>query len=543
MRFFSILSSFLLSFTLFGQAPKLMVGIVVDQMCYDYLHRFEKKFGKNGFNKLKNQGAFCSNTHYNYVPTYTAPGHASIYTGTTPADHGIVANDWINPKNGKDVYCVEDFEQKPVGTTNTIGLRSPKNLLVNTVTDQLKLAYPSSKVISLSIKDRSAILPGGHLSNGSFWYDAKTKNMISSTFYMNQLPDWVEQFNDKKIIDSYTNATWDTYLPIEKYTESDADNNSYEFIFKGKTTPTFPYVFSELTPHTALGDLFINTPFANTYLTDFAIAAIQAEKLGKNETPDFLCISYSTPDLIGHLFGPYSKEIEDTYIRLDLEIERLITQLEKQVGKGNFTLFLTADHAVVPIPQQLVDKQLPGGYFYSTPFKEFIESSVKEKFARADFKVKLTNHNIYLQDSLLELDSELKYKVVDFIKDQIKDYPSIKYVYTANELLQLQANNKWKKMVEKGYKVSRSGDLIYLLESGYLSVKNEKSEKKGTSHGSAYSYDTQVPLLFYGKNIQRTRLKREVLIVDIAPTVAQILNITQPSSTTGLPIIEVLNQK
>jgi len=527
--------------TCFAQAPRLVVGIVVDQMCYEYLHRFENKFSGNGFNKLKEKGAFCSNTHYNYIPTFTAPGHASIYTGTTPADHGIVANDWYNRYNNKEVYCVEDNSVTGIGTSNSKGLRSPENLMVNTVTDQLKLAHPLSKVISVSIKDRSAILPGGHLSDGSYWYDSENGNMISSSFYKPVLPQWVMDFNNKKIVESHRNSTWNTYYDIASYHESMEDNNPYEVVFKGKETPTFPYSLQELSKHTPLPELFIHTPFANTYLTDFALTALSSELLGQDNIPDFLCISYSSPDIIGHEFGPYSKEIEDTYIRLDLEIARLLKELDKQVGKGNYVLFLTADHAVVPVPQQLSDQQLPGGYFRKGKFKSFLAEELDRKYHQ-NFITKITNNNIYLDDKRLEESAIDKNEVLNFIKKTCQNYPHIKYIFTSEELTELSAQNKWKKLVEKGFKLQRSGDLVFMLESGYLTISDE-AETKGTSHGSAYTYDTQVPLLFFGKNIPVKRITRSIEIVDIAPTIAQILNITQPSSTTGKPITEILFQK
>lgn len=543
MKKYLLFGNFILLYTTyFAQAPKLVVGVVVDQMCYEYLHRFENKFSKDGFNKLKEKGAFCSNTHYNYVPTFTAPGHASIYTGTTPADHGIIANDWYDRYNNTEVYCVEDNGVKGIGTSNPKGLRSPKNLMVNTITDQLKLAHPSSKVISVSIKDRSAILPGGHLSNGSFWYDNENGNMISSSFYGSVLPAWVTDFNNKKIVESHRNSTWDTYYDITSYHESMEDNNPYEVVFKGKETPTFPYSLQELSKHTSLPELFIHTPFANTYLTDFALTALSSELLGQDNIPDFLCISYSSPDIIGHEFGPYSKEIEDTYIRLDLEIARLLKALDKQVGKGNYVLFLTADHAVVPVPQQLSDQQLPGGYFYNDQFKIFLKEKLEEKFHHKLIE-KITNNNIYLDDKQIEKSGTKKKEIINFIKGISLDYPEIKYIFTSEELTLLSAQNKWKKLVEKGFKSQRSGDLVFILESGYLTVKNEESLKQGTSHGSAYTYDTQVPLLFFGKNIPAKRITRTIEIVDIAPTIAQILNITQPSATTGKPITEILFQK
>ena len=314
---------FALSFSiLFGQqakSPKLVVGIVVDQMCYEYLYRYQTKFSDGGFKLLMNEGTNCRTTNYNYIPTFTGPGHASIYTGTTPNNHGIVANDWHDRTTGKSKNCVEDTTVETVGSTSAYGLFSPRNLKANTITDQLKLTYPNAKVISMSIKNRGAILPGGHLSDGSYWYDFMTGQFISSTFYMDSLPKWVNDFNEVNPKSSYIRDGWNTFFDINTYTESGPDDTPYEVGLPGKTSPTFPYnllEFAEGREHY----LFTHTPFCDTYLTDFAIASLDAEKLGKDNQTDFLCISYSTPDMIGHSFGPQSIEIEDTYIRLDRDI-------------------------------------------------------------------------------------------------------------------------------------------------------------------------------------------------------------------------------
>ncbi|MGJ8661574.1 MAG: alkaline phosphatase family protein, partial [Bacteroidota bacterium] len=343
----------LISYSTFGQgksAPKLVVGVVVDQMVYDYLYRYHDRFSKGGFLKLMDNGTNCRNTQYNYVPTFTGPGHASIYTGTTPNQHGIVGNEWYDRAQQATVNCVTDSAYFSVGTESNYGVRSPRPLTCMTITDQLKVTYPNSKVISMSIKDRGAILPGGHMSDGSYWYDYMTGKFITSEYYKKELPAYVIDFNAKEYPKSVMQGTWNTLYPIESYAESGPDNSKYEVVLPNKKEPVFPYDFKVISPGVTNFNLFTVTPWANTYLTDFAITAMQNENLGKGKNSDFLCISYSTPDIAGHAFGPYSIEIEDMYLRLDKEIERLLEALKKQVGK-DFTLFLTADHAVVPVPE------------------------------------------------------------------------------------------------------------------------------------------------------------------------------------------------
>ena len=521
---------------------KIVVGIVVDQMCYDYLYRFQGKFGKGGFNKLIKQGANCRNTNYNYVPTYTGPGHASIYTGTTPDNHGIVGNEWYDRNKKEVINCVTDRSYQSIGTTSKEGIRSPKTLKTYTITDQLKMTYPSAKVISLSIKDRSAILPGGHLSDGSYWFDYSSGKMITSNFYKTELPGWVNEFNAKKQADQALLQTWNTLYPIETYMESGKDDSPYEVLLSSKDKPVFPYDLKELNKNAKDYSLFTITPFANTYLTDFALDAIKNEELGVDSQTDFLCVSYSTPDIVGHAFGPYSVEIEDIYIRLDLEIARLIETLEKKFGKNGFTLFLTADHAVVPVPQSLIDQKLPGGYLFLEQKIKALKNDVKKKF-EFDLVESEENQNIYLNRKLIDSLHLPKKAIETFIANEIRTWDGVKAVFVSEELENASSTNNWMQMVSKGYRYDRSGEVVFILEPGYLAKNEDKpSSHKGTSHGSAFNYDTHVPLIWYGNGIQKQAIFRPIEIIDIAPTLIHLLNLQRTGAMTGNPIVEILNQ-
>ena len=523
-------------------SPKLVVGIVVDQMCYEYLYRYQSKFSENGFLKLMNDGTNCRNAQYNYVPTFTGPGHASIYTGTTPNNHGIVANDWFDRNTGEIVNCVDDSTVYGVGTNSVEGECSPYYLKANTITDQLKLTYPTAKVISMSIKDRGAILPGGHMSDGSYWFDYSTGSFVTSSYYKKELPHWVSNFNGKKYPDQYLTQTWDTYKPIADYKESGPDNSPYEEVPTGKTTPTFPYNLKEMSGGKANYGLFTATPFANTYLTDFALESIYNEMLGQDGQTDFLTISYSTPDIIGHAFGPQSVEMEDVYIRLDLELARLIKQLEEKVGKDQFVLFLTADHAVVPVPQYLMDHKLPGGYMFKDNNLLALESEVKATYG-ADVILTITNNNVYLDKETIDLMNINKAELEIFIAERIALWEGVKCVFTSKELQNSTADNGWRDMIRMGYVPQESGDLIYMLEPGFLPKSaDSESTRKGTSHGSAFGYDTHVPLLWYGKNIKHQEIFRKVNITDITATLTHILYVQKPNATTGEPILELLGK-
>lgn len=525
-------------------SPKVMVGIVVDQMCYDYLYRYYDRFGKDGFVKLMNKGAHCRNMNYNYIPTFTGPGHASIYTGAAPTDNGIVGNDWFDRETGKIVNCVEDTSVQTVGSPSDQGMCSPLRLKVNTVSDQLKMTYPEAKVLSVSIKNRGAILPGGHLSNGSYWYDYSNGNFITSTFYTNDLPFWVKDFNAKKEVDSYLNKTWNTLYPIETYVAGEPDDSPYEHLLAGKTAPVFPYTLPEMVAANPTGkyNLFSYTPFANSLLTDFALNGMKAEGLGTDRQTDLLLISYSTPDIAGHAFGPYSVEIEDMYLRLDQDIARLIKELEGQFGKKGFTLFLTADHAVVPVPQYLIDRKLPGGYFFLNDRLATLRSDMIAIYG-ADLLLAEENLNIYLNYDSIALLERSREEIERFVLEHIKRWPEVKAAYSATQLQHPGSGDKWFEMMRAGFHREESGDVLFILEPGFLPKGTDShTARKGTSHGSAFSYDTHVPLIWYGKNIPAHEINRYLNITDITATLAQLLYIQNPNVVSGEPILELFGR-
>lgn len=341
-----------------------MVGIVVDQMRQEYLSRFSDHFGEGGFKRLINDGYEFKNAHFNYIPTSTAPGHASVYSGTTPRTHGVIGNDWYDKANKWKVYCVEDRDVTNVGGSEAYAARSPKNLLSTTITDELRQFYGNrTKIISISIKDRGAILPGGHNPDGAFWYDSMTGEFMTSSYYRDELPKWVKTFNELKLPEKYTNQVWDTFFPIEKYIESQQDDRPYERAMLKKIDPVFPYDLKEIGKERGANGLLPSTPFGNTIIADLAIEALKNENLGVDLVTDFLAISFSSTDYIGHDFGPYSKEVQDTYVRLDRELARLFEALDKNVGKGKWSAFLTADHAVAAIPKGQSENKQHGGYY------------------------------------------------------------------------------------------------------------------------------------------------------------------------------------
>ncbi|MFP4095639.1 MAG: alkaline phosphatase PafA [Cyclobacteriaceae bacterium] len=518
-----------------SQKPKLIVGIVVDQMRQEYLLRYYNQFGEGGFKRLMNEGFMARNAHYNYIPTYTGPGHASVYTGATPAMHGIIANDWYSRDLKRTVYCAEDTMVSAVGGSEKAGRISPRNLLSTTITDQLKMATQGrGKVIGISIKDRGSALPAGHRADAAYWYDGRSGEMMTSTFYMNELPAWVKKFNDQKLPEKYLSQTWNTLLPIESYTASGADASEYEVLFPGKEASSFPYNLKEINKNQGGYGLLSTTPFGNTLVLDFAREAMEAEQLGQDEITDFLAVSFSSTDYIGHAFGAQSKELEDTYIRLDRELAKFFNMLDQQVGEGEYLVFLTADHAVVDVPKLLVDAKMPGGYLEISKIGNIINEELKEKYGEGQWIEHASSQIILNHDLIKAQDIELE-AVQDFVADRLLDFKGIKEAYTAATMRTEEFTRGQRQLLQLGYNFQRSGDILFITEPGYLN----SSRYQGTSHGTGYNYDTHVPMLFYGWGIRPGSSVKYQSVTDIVPTLSMLLNIALPDGATGQPVEEV----
>lgn len=517
--------------------PKLVIGIVIDQMRYDYLDRYWNKFGNDGFKKIINNGFNCKNTHYNYMPTYTGPGHASIYTGTTPENNGIIANDWYDKKNKKMVYCAEDVTVKTIGSESVAGLMSPKNMITTTITDQLKLNTNfKGKVIGISLKDRGAILPAGHKADAAYWFEGgDTGKWISSSYYFNELPKWVNEVNKKNSANTFLNSPWNTLLPIAEYTESIADNNPYEGTFSTEKTPTFPHNLPTLRDSNDNYSLIKSTPFGNNITTEMALAALVAENLGADEITDFLAISYSSPDYIGHQFGPMSVEVEDTYLRLDKDLATLFAFLETKFKKEELLLFITADHGAVDVPQYLIDNHIPAGYFNKLKMTIDLKAFCLTKW-KVDLIENISNGNVFLNHEIITKNGFNTSQIEQEIANYLLTFEGVSQTFTATTLKTTVITENIAANIQRGFNQSRSGDVIYVLASGWINA----GYKTGTTHGSPYRYDTHVPLLWYGYQIPTGATSDKIIIPDIAATIAVLLNINAPSACTGKPIKELI---
>ena len=518
--------------------PKLVVGIVVDQMRYDYLTRFWDKYGDGGFKKLVNEGFNCKNANYNYMPTYTGPGHASIYTGTTPENHGIISNHWYNKYANNEMYCAGDSTEMTVGTLTDAGKMSPRNLVSTTITDELKLATNNrGKVIGISIKDRGAILPAGHKADAAYWYDGGEEGKwITSTFYMEELPKWVQKVNETNSSNKYLNGKWETLLPIKEYAESIADNNPYEGTFNEEDAPVFPHDLKALRDSNHNYSLIKSTPYGNTILKELALAAVEGESLGSDDFTDFLAVSFSSPDYVGHKYGPMSVEIEDTYLRLDKDLEEILNYLEKKFGSDEVLIFLTADHGAVNVPQYLIDNNLPAGYFDLSAFKTELNGFLKEKYNSDSIVANVSNYQVFLNHSYIKKN---KLDVV-VIENEVARFgltqKGVAKAVTASDLKSTEFSDRIIANAQRGFNQSRSGDVLFVLESGWIPA----GYNTGTTHGSPYSYDTHVPLLWYGAGVKKGVSDKFVVIPDIAATLAALLQIQMPSACTGKTIEELL---
>ncbi|NNK83066.1 MAG: alkaline phosphatase family protein [Flavobacteriaceae bacterium] len=517
--------------------PRLVVGIVVDQMRYDYLTRFNEKYGENGFKRLIKSGFNCKNNHFNYIPTYTGPGHASVYTGTTPKYHGIIANNWYDKVSGEFVYCAGDSNYKSVGTEADAGEMSPHRMQTTTFSDENRLfTQMRGKTIGISIKDRGAILPAGHTANAAYWFHGKKEgNFITSSFYTNVLPKWVQEFNDAKYPEKYLKP-WNTLYDISTYTESGRDLNNYEGGFKGKENATFPYDLKALKAKNGDYDILKVTPYGNSLVTDFALAAIKGEDLGKDDDTDVLAISYSSPDYIGHNFGVNSKEIQDTYIRLDLELERLLNALDSQVGKGNYIVFLTADHGAVEVPAYLENFHIPAGYLNNRNVREEFSDFMKNTFNSEKLIANVSNNQVFLSHlKLKELNLDLE-DVQNKIVEELITYDHVYKVYTAKTMASEEFTTGVEELLQLGYHQKRSGDILIVGDPAFISYS-----KTGSTHGSGFNYDTHVPLIFYGFGINKGETLERTEITDLAPTISALLNISFPNGAIGTPIEKAID--
>lgn len=518
--------------------PKLVVGIVVDQMRWDYLTRYYDRYTEGGFRRMMAEGYNCNRLNINYIPTVTAVGHTAVYTGSVPAFTGIVGNSmyfdgqWDSP--------VRDWSVKAVGTTNTEGQASPHRMIPTTMTDELRLATNfRSKVISVSIKDRGSIFPGGHCANGAFWMDSKTMDIVTSTYYMNELPDWVKAFNKKKLGQHYLDITtknkkdkehfWDLLYDTESYVQSTPNLN--ENYFDQRT-----------------GSILRYSPYGNTFTTDLALAALDGEQLGHNPegVPDFLAISYSCSDMVSHKVGPNAIWVEDLYLRLDQDFKRIFDTLDSKVGKGEWVAFLTADHAGSHNVEFRKQHGIPAGTWpYSRTMQELNDSLRHHFHFSANVIHSLECQNIFLNDSIIRTENKAsKADIINYLLPILNDMDNVAYAFEPKHIPNY-IPEPVRTMAINGHHPKRSGDIVVILEGG---ITEDFEDGKvapgnnalgytgihlGTNHAVWSPYDAHIPFIVMGKNVRHAWDNNSHTINDIAATICAYLNIQQPSACMG----------
>lgn len=512
--------------------PKLVVGIVVDQMRWDYLYRFYDRYGTGGFRRLLGEGFSCENTFVPYVPTYTAPGHTCIYTGSVPSLHGIVGNNWYDKKTRQVVYCTDDSTVRSVGSNSVAGEMSPRNMWATTVTDELRLSTNfKSKSIGIALKDRGAILPAGHAANAAYWFDDASGGWISSTYYMKSLPQWVQQFNAKKLPDAYMSKSWKTLYPIETYTQSTADLKSYEGALPGGSG-TFEHRTD--TVKAARYPIFRITPYGNTYTADAARAAIEGEALGGRGVTDFLAVSFSSTDYIGHTFGPNSIEVEDTYLRLDKDLAEFLSYLDTKIGKGQYLLFLTADHAVAHVPGFEEENHLPAGISNTIAMQKALNDAVQKEFGNGSYIQTIINNQVFLNNDWVQSKKLDRAAIKQAVIRELLSQPGVDKAVDLENLALASLPQPLAMMLANGYNQKLSGDIQFIYQPQWFD-----GFPRGTTHGSWNPYDSHIPLLWFGWQVKPGRTNREVWMTDIAPTVAALLRVQMPSASIGKVIEEL----
>jgi predicted AlkP superfamily pyrophosphatase or phosphodiesterase len=519
--------------------PKLVVGIIVEQLRYDQIEKFRSRFSENGIRKLLNEGTYFQNASFQYLLTQSAPGYATISTGAEPSFHGITSDNWYLPLKNELIYCTKDLSVNPVGGSFESGLHSPVNLQASSFPDELKMATnKKAKVFAVGLKENPVIFSAGHAADGAFWYDNTTGTWMSSTYYIDSLPSWVIDFNAMKYPETYLSNSWTLLKPLQDYADCMPDSNKYETGFNGLNY--FPYDLKKLSSRGRGNSnrdfsFLRETPFGNTFTTTLAIKLIEKEGLGKDEIPDYLAVCYNSTDNIGHRFGPSSVEMADAIMRLDKDIETLLKYLTDSIGKKNVLIYFTSAHGISEIPAVLESNRIPSGYFRLNQALQLLRSYLNAVYGEGDWVKGYSEKQIFLNRTLIEdakitLD-EMQKKVARFLV-QFTGVASA-YPYSAFEANDFGNGNL--KRIINNFSPQRSGDVIITLNSGWV----EKQDDFVTDHNSPYEYDSHVPLIWYGWSVNRATVNRKINMADIAATLSSLCKVPYPNACTGEPMFEL----
>ncbi|HZH72578.1 MAG TPA: alkaline phosphatase family protein [Mariniphaga sp.] len=517
------------------QKPKVVIGLVVENMRPDYIQRYWNKFGPDGFQKLYNSGAVCTNVNLTQHYQSYATGTATIYTGVTPSTHGIIGKYWYDRLRSKEMECTEDNYYMTVGADSKFGNASPKKLLTNTITDVLKIySGGKSNIYSVAMNRESAIFSAGHAANGAYWYDPQTGRMISSTFYLNTFPDWVYNFNSENFPERFSFQNWVTMLPEQEYTESVPDNYLYEKGYFDKWN-TFPHTINRYTKQAESLAPIKTTPFANEIIKNFAIQLMNNEPLGNDDHTDFMSIVFSSMDYETNTFGPPSLEMQDLYLYLDKSIAEVITHAENKFGRNNVLFFLTANtSASYPVDYLKQEFNLPVDYFSPESTIALLTSFLNVSYGQNNWIEYYSDHQVYLNHDLIKKNKVDLNEIRENASNFVNQFEAVQLSLTATQLEQGNSNEGLLGAINNSYAKNRSGDFLYLLKEGWQPMYKFKK--------IIYTDQTHIPLVFYGGGIQKQIIREKYNAVDIAPTLSELLHIPQPDKSQGRAITPVLNK-
>lgn len=521
--------------------PRLVIGIVIEQFRYDYIDKYWDNFSEGGLKRLINEGTFCKNASYDFFFTQSAPAHATIVTGTDPRVHGIVADNWYHPLRDEIIYCTANSDVDPVGGSFERGLHSPVNLLPSTFGDELKLSNGgASRVFAIGMKEHTAILSGGHSANAAYWYDSKTGTWMSSTHYIDSLPTWVNDFNGMMLSDTYLDGDWTTLLPIDEYRGALADTNEYEKGIQGQTW--FPYDLKKMSSSSVLGllnkkrdySVLEEVPAANTFTSDFAIRLIEEEALGADDITDFLSVSFSATDNIGHNFGPSSLEMADALLRFDHDLAHFLDYIIGKIGKKNVLIYLTSAHGVAEAPDLLRDKKIPSGHFKFNQALALLKSYLNVLYGEGNWVKGYYEKQIYLNRTLIEDANLSLFEVQNQAARFITQFNGVSFAVAANVIENNDFSRGHYRMIRNSYDPVRSGDIIINLKPAWV-----ENGKYVSNHNSPYDYDSHVPLIWYGWTVNRASVTRTVNINEVAATLSSLCKVQVPNACVGEPMTEL----
>ena len=493
--------------------PKLVLAVVIDQFRYDYLLRFRKDYNA-GLARLLEHGAVFDDAHHIHYPTVTAVGHSTFLSGAIPSSSGIVGNEWFDRDSGQSVTSVSDSATKLLGGAPGVPGSSPHRLLVSTVGDELKMAGRTSKVIGISIKDRSAILPAGHTADAAYWWDSDSNNWVTSSYFMPALPDWVKDVNRERPFMKYLGGDW---LPFDA---------------KDAAAPFCTMVNGD--KKVRFCGRIEATPWGNEMIEEFAERALVEEKLGQHDDTDLLTVSFSSNDYVGHAVGPDAPEVRDISIRTDRLLGKLFDFIDKRIGAGNTLVVLTADHGVAPVPEVNQARRMIGGRLSDAAMLGGVTAALVSKYGEGKWIASVSESGIYLNRKLIREKNLDRAAVEDTVAEALREMPHVFRVYTSSQLMHGEVpSDDVSQAVLRGFFERRSGDVVLVQDPYYLYGAS------GTSHSTPFNYDSHVPLILMGQGIRADEYYGRVAVNDIAPTLSAILRVQEPSGSIGRILSEI----